>query len=49
MVLVEETEGNGSEVVNEDWKKNQHKKKPKNQIQNKNKNNKHRNQETGKG
>ena len=50
MVLVEETEGNGSKVVNGEWSKIQHKKKSKNQIQNKNKNNKnkHHNQDAGK-
>ena len=51
MVLVEETEGNGNKVVNGEWNKIQHKKKPKNQIQNKKNNNKnkHRNQDAGKG
>ena len=53
MVLVEETEGNDSKVVNWDWNKIQNKRKPKNQSQNKNKNkkkkNKNHNQDAGKG
>ena len=32
MVLVEEIEGNGNKVVNGEWNKIQHKKKPKSQI-----------------
>ena len=43
MVMIEETEGKGSKVVNGDWNKIQNKRKPKNQSQNKNKNNKNKN------
>ena len=49
MVLIEETEGNGNEVVNREWNKIHHTKKPKNQIQNKNNKNKHHNQDAGRG
>ena len=49
MVWVEDTGEIGNKVVNREWNKIQHKKKPKNQIQNKNKNNKnkHHNQDAG--
>ena len=51
MVWAEDTEEIGNEIVNGEWNKIQHNKKPKNQIQNTNNNNKnkHHNQDAGRG